>query len=237
VEGTVPPGSRRTLSRPQRDPVRQAAHALLRALEGEGIAVREGVRVVWSRDDAPPAAVEVARFESPPLMALVGEILGPSQNWMTEQLVRTLGAARGEVGSWEEGFRVIHDLLDRELGVDSLDIYFRDGSGLAGYNLVTPRALARILARARAAPWGRDYREAMATPGRVNGTLTNRLPDLRGRLFAKTGSITHANALSGYLVDAGGRELVFVVLTNAGNQPTARIRSGMDDVVRALAGG
>ncbi len=237
LEGRLPPGARRTLSRPQRDPVRQGAHALLRAVEAHGIPVRDGVQVVWSREERPPAAVEVARFESPPLMALVGEILAPSQNWMTEQLVRTLGASRGEEGSWEEGFRVIHDLLRGELGVDSLDIYFRDGSGLAGYNLVTPRALARILARARQAPWGGEYRGAMATPGTVHGTLTNRLPDLRGRLFAKTGSITHANALSGYLVDGEGRELVFVVLTNAGNQPAARIRSGIDDVVRAMAGG
>jgi len=235
LEGTLPPGARRTLIRSQRDPVRQAAHGLLRALEGEGVAVRDGVRLVWDRDASPTHAVEVARMESPPLLELVRAILEPSQNWMTEQLVRALGELHGEAGSWEEGFGVLAGQLEQELGVDSLDIHFRDGSGLAGYNLITPRALARILAQARARPWGAEYRAAMATPGNPDGTLTNRLHDLRGRVFAKTGSITHVNTLSGYLETADGRELIFVVLTNAGNQPAGRVRAGIDDVVRAMA--
>jgi serine-type D-Ala-D-Ala carboxypeptidase/endopeptidase (penicillin-binding protein 4) len=235
LEGTLPPGARRTLIRAQRDPVRQAAHGLLRALEGEGVSVRDGVRLVWDRDVSPTHGVEVARMESPPLMELVRAILEPSQNWMTEQLVRALGELHGEEGSWEEGFGVIARQLEQELGVDSLDVHFRDGSGLAGYNLITPRALTRILAQARARPWGQEYRAAMATPGSAEGTLTNRLHDLRGRVFAKTGSITHVNTLSGYLETVDGRELIFVVLTNAGNQPAGRIRAGIDDVVRAMA--
>jgi serine-type D-Ala-D-Ala carboxypeptidase/endopeptidase (penicillin-binding protein 4) len=237
VEGTLPPGARRTLIRAQRDPVRQAAHALLRAVEGQGVVVRGGVRIVWDREESPSHAVHVAGMESPPLMELVREILATSQNWMTEQLVRTLGALHGEEGSWEEGFQVIADRLEGELGVDSLDIHFRDGSGLAGYNLITPRALARVLARARAEPWGLAYRHAMAEPGSSDGTLSNRLHDLQGRVFAKTGSITHVNSLSGYLVRRDGRELVFVILTNAGNQSAGGIRRGIDDVVRAIADG
>lgn len=235
IEGTLPPGARRRLVRAQRDPVRQAAHGLLRALERQGVTVRDGVRLVWDRDESPTDSIEVARLESPPLMELTKAILAPSQNWMTEQLVRTLGELHGEEGSWEEGFRVIARQLETGVGVDSLDIYFRDGSGLAGYNLITPRALARILVHARQQPWGREYRDAMAIPGDSMGTLTNRLHDLQGRVFAKTGSITHVNALSGYLETSDGRELVFVVLSNAGNQPAGRVRAGIDDVVRAMA--
>jgi D-alanyl-D-alanine carboxypeptidase len=45
------------------------------------------------------------------------------------------------------------------------------------------------------------------------------------------------NALSGYLVTDGGRQVVFSILTNGSGLPAASVRSAMDDVVRILARG
>jgi hypothetical protein len=84
-----------------------------------------------------------------------------------------------------------------EVGVDPLELHWRDGSGLSAYNLLSPRALIRILDDARTRPWFELYRMAQAEPGREDSTLRNRLLPLAGRLYAKTGSISHVNALSG----------------------------------------
>lgn len=245
VEGAIPVDGVQRLTRAQRDPVRQASHALLRVLEGQGIHVDRGVRIVWDPTESPVIAsggtspseslIEVAAVESPPLAEIVRAILEPSQNWMTEQLVRTLGAERGEGGSWSDGLAVIADLLEEELGIEPTDIHLRDGSGLSAYNLLTPRAVVRILTDARSRPWAETYRDAMAEPGRSGTTLSSRLTDLEGRVFAKTGTISHVNALSGYLVADDGREIVFSIMTNASNLPAQRVRSAMDDVVRELA--
>ncbi len=249
VEGTVPPGQTTTLLRAQRDPARQAAHALHRVLEERGVRIRGGVAEVWdpgvalvggcASGSVPrcPAAVEVAGMDSLPLTEIARAILEPSQNWMTEQLVRTLGREVGEEGSWEEGFRVIREHLVETVGVDSLDVHLRDGSGLAGYNLLSPRSLVQVLAYARTRPWAIAFYDAMAEPGKSGTTLAGRLGGLEGRVHAKTGTISHVNALSGYLVSDQGRPLLFAVLSNAANLPASQVRNTIDEVVRAMASG
>ncbi|TVP56819.1 MAG: D-alanyl-D-alanine carboxypeptidase/D-alanyl-D-alanine-endopeptidase [Gemmatimonadales bacterium] len=247
LEGMITPGARRTLSRAQRDPVRQAANALYRAIEGRGIPIEGGLEILWNPGEPVlggcragelpvcTGSVRIAGMASPPLSELVREILEVSQNWMTEQLVRVLGAEFGTKGSWDEGFEVITETLVQGAGIEAEDLHFRDGSGLAGYNLISPRALAMTLRWAAERPWGPHFRLAMAEPGKVNTTLSSRLPELRGRVFAKTGTISHSNALSGYLVSDSGEERIFVIFTNASNLPAAPVRAGIDGVTREFA--
>lgn len=249
VEGSVPVGERLEIVRAVRDPVRHSVEVLRRALEEKGIPVRGEVRIVWDRGEPLgegclsgclrrcPTLARVAALASPPLSEVVRAILEPSQNWMTEQLVRTLGAERGGEGSWSEGLEAVTDYLKEDVGIDSLDVHLRDGSGLSAYNLLTPRALVAVLDHARRQPWGDSFREAQAEPGREDTTLEDRLPGLEGRVFAKTGTISHVNALSGYLVADDGRELVFSILTNASNLPAAEVRDAIDRLVEELAGG
>ncbi len=182
-----------------------------------------------------PDGTRLAELDSPPLDEIVEGILEPSQNWMTEQLVHALGMEVGTLGSWSEGFRVEEEFLTRDVGVDSLDLHFRDGSGLSAYNLVTPRAMVRILEFMRDSGNGEIYRHALAEPGEEDSTLENRLPGLEGRLFGKTGTISHVNSLSGYLTTASGHELIFSILTNGSGLPSAVVRAGMDRVVQIVA--
>lgn len=247
LEGTLPPGARQTLVRAQRDPVRQAGQALLRAVEGRGIEVTAGLRVAWDGTDplvagcgegglaACAALVPLAELPSPPMSEIARAILEPSQNWMTEQVVRSLGGELGERGGWSEGFDVLGRFLVEEVGIDSLAFHLRDGSGLAAYNLLSPRAVVQVLTYATDRPWGPAFRAAMAEPGREGTTLSSRLEGLEDRVFAKTGTISHVNALSGYLVADDGRELVFAILTNGSNLPANDVRAAIDRVVREMA--
>jgi serine-type D-Ala-D-Ala carboxypeptidase/endopeptidase (penicillin-binding protein 4) len=247
VEGELPPGARVTRTLASRDPVRQSVEALVRALAGAGVELQGEVRLAWDAGDPLlggcaagsiplcPEAERVAGLVSPPLYEVTRAILEPSQNWMTEQLVRTVGAELGEEGSWEEGFRVLTRFLVEEVEVDPLELHWRDGSGLSAYNLISPRAVSRILDDARSRPWYELFRRAQAEPGREDSTLRTRLLPLAGRLFAKTGSISHVNALSGYLLRDDGSEVIFVLLTNTGNLPAARIREAMDQIVLEIS--
>jgi D-alanyl-D-alanine carboxypeptidase/D-alanyl-D-alanine-endopeptidase (penicillin-binding protein 4) len=275
LEGTVPAGTVDTLTFGTRDPVRQAAAALTRALEQSGIRVRGGWRVAWSPGehlglncttgillacDAPA----LARLQSPALRAVVEVTLRTSHNWMAEQLVRALGAppATGEPGAptvvppagaapagaqlpsagaaparagWTSGLEALSRYLEEQVGVDSLDLRLRDGSGLSAQNVLTPRALARLLARVSAMPWGEAFRAALAEPGERGGTLENRLAGLEGRVFAKTGSLTNVAALSGILLRTDGSTVLFSILSNGSGLPGSRVQAAIDQVVRILA--
>jgi D-alanyl-D-alanine carboxypeptidase/D-alanyl-D-alanine-endopeptidase (penicillin-binding protein 4) len=248
LEGRVELGTVDTLSFALRDPVRQAVAALATAVDRTGVEVEGGWTIRWTPDDrgAAPCSeaglggsctrpAPLAALESPPLSELVAGILEPSQNWMTEQLVRALGARYGEQGSWREGVGVVRAHLVNEVGVDSLDIASRDGSGLSAYNLVTPRALVGILREMYLGPHAAAYRSAMAEPGEEDSTLERRLEGLEGRVFAKTGSISNVNSLSGYLVRDNGQEVIFSILTNASGLPASQVRQAIDEIVRGLA--
>ncbi|MEE2897661.1 MAG: D-alanyl-D-alanine carboxypeptidase/D-alanyl-D-alanine-endopeptidase [Gemmatimonadota bacterium] len=247
LEGNAEFGTVDTLSFAIRDPVRQATAALGRAIADAGITLEHGARVVWVDSvrvgrgcvsgavrECPNAGL-VFTLESPPLSQLIAGILKPSQNWMTEQLIRTLGAERGEQGSWSEGIDAILGFLTEQVGVDSLDVAPRDGSGLSAYNLVTPRALVRILQYMSGGANAAAFRSALARPGEENSTLERRLMDLEGRVFAKTGTISNVNSLSGYLVQNDGTEVIFSILSNGSGLSSSVVRAAIDDVARVLA--
>lgn len=247
LTGRVKAGAPDTLAFAVRDPVRQATATLARLLEERGVTVDGGWRVVWDADEDLGAGCRsgslsscesrpLATLASARLIEIVQAILEPSQNWMTEQLVRTLGAERGDKGSWDEGLDVVRHFLVEEVGVDSLDVDPSDGSGLSSHNLVTPRALVGILRYMAAGPYGDAYRHALAEPGEEGSTLRRRLPGFEGRVFAKTGTISNVNSLSGYLVRDDGRQIVFSLLSNGSGLPSSRVRATLDEVVQVLAG-
>ncbi len=247
VEGSLRPGEERGLLLAVRDPVGAALATLERELAEGGVQVLGGVHPIWDPgvELAPGCRSgglvgceglrRVAGIPSPDLMEVAAVILKPSQNWIAEQTVRTLGWERGGKGSWAEGFAVLTDHLTGAVGVDSVDFHFRDGSGLAAYNLLTPRAVVTMLEHAARQPWGMGYRAAMPAPGERFGTLSGRLAGLESAVLAKTGSISHVNTLSGYLLAPDGRELLFSILTNAANLPAVDVRNAIDRVVREMA--
>jgi D-alanyl-D-alanine carboxypeptidase/D-alanyl-D-alanine-endopeptidase (penicillin-binding protein 4) len=178
-------------------------------------------------------AVRVATWTSPPLADIIAGLLKPSQNWIAETLLKTLGARLEGEGSWTAGIRAEYHYLFDVVGIDSAAVYLRDGSGLSAQNLVTPHAVVQLLRFVDQQPWGDVYRQDMAEPGQ-QGTLEHRLVALEGRLHAKTGTIRHVNALSGYLTADDGRRLAFSILTNASGVPSGDVRAAIDRIVEAM---
>ena len=72
-------------------------------------------------------------------------------------------------------------------------------------------------------------------PAEAESTLEERLVELEGRLFAKTGTISNVNSLSGYLVRADGQDVIFSILTNGSGPATNRVKQAIDELVRILA--
>lgn len=207
------------------------------------------------------AARRLATLVSPPLATIARQILEPSQNWVAEQLLLALGrhapvdpgdggepgvdggeggddnGVDGRRATREGGLEVVRSFLVDDVGIDSLDVELHDASGMSPYNLVTPRALVAVHRHLRASPHAAIWRDALASPGEEESTLENRLPELQGRLFAKTGTISPVVSLSGTLVRDDGREVVFALTVDNSAFSASRVRGAMDRVVLALARG
>ena len=218
-----------------------AAQALRDALTRRGITTTGAIRV--ARDSVGAAAAR-AQFDtatalitwtSPPVREIIGGILKPSQNWIAEQLLRTLGAEYRARGSWGAGLDVERRYLIEVARIDSTAFSVRDGSGLSAQNLLSPRAIVMLLEHARQAPWGAQYHAALPAPQERGGTLANRLAALSGRLVAKTGTIANVNSLSGYMRTDDNRDLTFVIMSNGSGRPSADLRRAIDRIVHSLA--
>ncbi len=247
VGGTVPPSWRRTLRIAQGDPVRVAGELLYDVLTERGLRFDGGLAFAWDpnaelpagcaagRVGGCPAAERLATLTSPPLMTILARVLGPSDNWVTDQLVRALAQQLDGRGGWEEAGEAVTAELARSFSVLSKDIEFVDGSGLAAYNLLTPRSLVNVLTQIRIGPDGEAFRSAMGEPREAGTTLQGRLRSLEGRLFAKTGTLRHVNSLSGYLVRDNGREMVFSILSNNSGMESDEVRRLIDALVLELS--
>jgi serine-type D-Ala-D-Ala carboxypeptidase/endopeptidase (penicillin-binding protein 4) len=158
-----------------------------------------------------------------------------SQNLHAELLLRLLGEIYGTDGSFEQGTRVVRQFLVNA-GIDDSDFFLYDGSGMSPRDEITPRALTQLLAYASKQFWGVGWRETLPVAG-VDGTLDHRFQDspLKGKMWAKTGTLNEVNALSGYLTAASGRTLAFSILVNGHRPGSGAEEHAIDKIAEAIA--
>jgi D-alanyl-D-alanine carboxypeptidase/D-alanyl-D-alanine-endopeptidase (penicillin-binding protein 4) len=158
-----------------------------------------------------------------------------SQNLHAELLLRQLGLARGRDGTTAQGARVVRQFL-MTAGIDKDDFVFFDGSGLSGHDLVTPRATVRLLQYASGQRWFADWRSSLPVGG-VDGSLEGRFTKapLKGKVFAKTGTLGEARALSGYVECASGRMAIFSIMVGNHLPQVHADREVIDKIVEAIA--
>jgi D-alanyl-D-alanine carboxypeptidase/D-alanyl-D-alanine-endopeptidase (penicillin-binding protein 4) len=158
-----------------------------------------------------------------------------SQNLHAELLLRLLGKLYGTDGSFEEGARVVRQFMV-DAGIDDSDFFLYDGSGVSPADQMTPRAFTRLLSYASRQPWGEAWRDTLPVAG-VDGTLDSRFQDspLKGKMWAKTGTLDEVNALSGYLTAASGHMLAFSILVNGRRPGSDNEQQAIDRIAEAIA--
>ncbi len=187
-------------------------------------------------DTAPDGGETLASHMSPKVADDVVVTNKVSQNLHAELLLHQLGRNMfcGN-GSTVDGARMVKAFLTNA-GVDKDDFVFFDGSGLSGHDLVTPRAVAKLLQYASTQPWFGEYKASLPVGG-VDGGLVNRFtaPGLKAHVFAKTGTLGEARALSGYLECRSGRTVIFSIMVGNHAPGTNADRDVMDRIVAAVA--
>ena len=173
-------------------------------------------------EPAAPTPIEVASLQSPPLGLIAAQTLKPSQNLYTELILRTLGrvvappttAVSANRTSEAAGIETVKTFL-REAGVSPPTLILTDGSGLSRNNMVTAEATLQLLTYMHRHRYASVFRDALPIAG-VDGTLRNRFKGTvaENNLRAKTGSLSSAASLSGYVTTAAGENLVFSIMVN-----------------------
>lgn len=201
------------IRRPVNDPARYAGEMIAHLLELRGVKIRGRVKVgtMPSR-----GTVHVATHWSRPLADVVSTLNKYSNNFMAEQILKTLGAELFDApGTWAKGTQAVREFL-LELGIEDGSFVLGNGSGLNDVNRVTPAQITRVLEsmfqRFEVRP---EFVASLAVAGN-SGTITSRFENSPAvqRLRAKTGSLTGVSALSGYVVTQNDQVLAFSVMMN-----------------------
>ena len=258
--GELPVGSRSvTLDLGVDDPAKLAAWYFRRALQANGVSVSGELKSrrrplqyadepvptdpedpaaqlrCASRTQKAPDATVIASLEPASIRDIVTEINRESKNLYAEVLLRQLGRAAG-TGSSFCGLLQIQEFLD-DIGVPRASYDIADGSGLSNYNRATPAAITALLRHAAAAPWGEAYRASLPVGGASTGTLKHRFRGsaLQGKVFAKTGTLNHVDALSGYMQAQSGKTLVFSIIVNDRPLETPSAMSQIESTLLRIA--
>ena len=184
--------------------------------------------------DLPSTNKVLAEHFSTPLLDDIRVINKTSQNLHAELALRLVGKLRGSGGSFEGGIAAIKQFLV-QAGLKEDEFVFLDGSGLSRRDLATPAATVQLLLYAARQPWGAAFEESLPVGG-VDGSLADRFQNTpaAGLVHAKTGSLSHVNALSGYGQTQSGRRFVFSIFCNNHNLPGSKVLAAMDAVVQVL---
>jgi D-alanyl-D-alanine carboxypeptidase/D-alanyl-D-alanine-endopeptidase (penicillin-binding protein 4) len=188
---------------------------------------------------APDARI-LAEVQSATVAQQVELLLQTSDNYLTEVIGRMTALAGGKPASNDGAVAAVLQQL-QELGVATAGLRAADVSGLALGNQISARQLADVV---RAITGGTDPRLRAALAGfpvaGLTGTLGDRYLDATtargaGVVRAKTGTLNTVSALSGYVVDADGRLLVFSFIGN-NLTPGAANKTVLDRTAAVLAG-
>ena len=197
----------------------------LKLLESRGIKVRgrvlvrhlnrmEAASTAHPLPAAAPRAV-LAEHDSLPLREDIKLTNKVSQNLHAEMLLRTLAHEEKNYGSLTAGLDVLREFV-AQAGIPADAYYFTDGSGLSRRALVAPEAVVKLLQYMARSPHFEAYYDSLPVAG-VDGTLAERFvgSPAAGHIHAKTGTISHVNALSGYMELPSAERLAFSIFGNA----------------------
>jgi serine-type D-Ala-D-Ala carboxypeptidase/endopeptidase (penicillin-binding protein 4) len=221
------------------DPALYSAQVLREALLERGVAVRGDARARHRFPDetaaaAAPRTVVLAERHSPPLAELLEVVDKVSQNLHAEILLREIAVASGRPGSREAGLDVMDQFLS-SIGISNEEYQFTDGSGLSPRTLVSPAAIIKLLAHMNQSPQSEQWFNLLPIGGE-DGTLGNRFaghPEARA-IHAKTGTLDHVKAMSGYADTSANGRVAFSLLVNHFEEPRPGVTKAIDELVLAL---
>ena len=217
VSGTVPAGSEGDMSlMTVSNPTGLAADVFAEALADNGIEVSGDVTLGQA---TPDGAASLAKHNSMPVSDIMTPFMKLSNNPHAEALTKAMGLKASGEGTFDAGVNAIQEQM-ANFGVETDQVRQVDGSGMSRQNAISPKNLASLLVEARDAGWFKTWYQSMPIACKedpmVGGTLASRMCDTpaAGNVHAKTGSMTGVSAMSGYVKDKDGRDLVFSIVTN-----------------------
>lgn len=175
------------------------------------------------------ASLKFYPVHSQPVDSMFKPMMYRSDNFFAEQ---TLQMVSNRFFGFMDEQKLIDSLLKSDFKEMPQQPAWVDGSGLSRYNLFSPEDFVWLLNKMKN-EFGLDRMKTILPTGNT-GTLRNYYMDENGLIFAKTGTLSGQVALSGFLITAKNKLLVFSVLVNNHNSSATAVRRAVEQFVKGL---
>jgi D-alanyl-D-alanine carboxypeptidase/D-alanyl-D-alanine-endopeptidase (penicillin-binding protein 4) len=191
------------------------------------------IRVLWTemggtwrggmRDGrVSPTAKLLYAHESEPLAEIVRDINKFSNNVMARQLYLTIAAEFGGPPAHPDAAaRAVAQWLTFK-GIEAPELVLENGSGLSRLERASANTLMALLQAAWKSPVMPEFLASLPVAA-ADGTMRKRMhgEPVAGNAHMKTGLLSDARAMGGYVLDRSGRRHAVVMIANHGNAPQA----------------
>ncbi len=211
-------------------PAYYAAKVFKEFLRRAGIEVTGKVRI----GSIPEGVYELSTHTSMPLSLILRGLNKFSNNFVAEQILKTVGAEiYGQPGTTEKGLRAMNEYM-QELQYKPEGYSILDGSGLSRGNRLSPDQIVSIF-QDMYSDFG-NYPEFISALGVMgqDGNVIKRMNGENGaeRARVKTGTLNFVSTLSGYFQSSDGERFAFSILMNDLKCSNRQAKILQDQIVR-----
>lgn len=166
------------------------------------------------------------------MTAVVPLILKNSNNRASETLNKVAAAKiTSATGTNDAIVKMINNFYNKN-NISTEKIILADASGASRNDLISVNWMTCALNKIYALPSFAFIQDNMAQPG--DGTLSNRLFDLRGNVWLKTGSISNVSGITGYVKAKNNKTYSVAILTQSFKQPQSEIKQLEDSIIKLV---
>lgn len=167
------------------------------------------------------------------LLNEISKINKNSDNLAAETLFKIAGGKySGKIGTTEQGLKAFNEFYSK-LGADPSELFIVDASGVSHNDLIQTNWMTLALSKLYNMPDNNTYLQTLARP-REAGTLSNRLTDMSGVIWAKTGTHAGISGICGYLRANSGRVYSFAILVQNFKGSSLPSKKLEDDILKSL---
>ncbi len=156
------------------------------------------------------------------------DILKNSNNMVIETVMKLAAAeAFNKQGTDADGVKLFNDYCAKRK-IDNSRIRLVDASGVSKNNLVDSNFVTEFLVNNK----DNELYNRMAIPG--EGTLETRMSPLKGKLRAKTGTLSDISSIAGFLTSQRGKQYAFCIIINDPKSSDSEKKMLEDYLIREL---
>ena len=179
-----------------------------------------------------PENTQVLAEITNPIAPVFPLILQNSNNLMSETIFKLAGSKKyNATGTSFHAVNAFNEFYKKN-GISTDKILVKDGSGVSRNNLVSVGWITDSLVKLNKEKDFESFKEKMAQPG--DGTLSNRLFDLRGDALFKTGSLSNVSAISGFVKSQDGNDYVVAIIIQNFIEEQPKVKKFEDDIIKLI---